>query len=133
NHAHPLMLALLTAASLSLSTQAADWPQFRGADRTDVSKETGLLKQWPPEGPKQVWLYKEAGNGYSGFSVVNGWLFTLGTRDDKEVLLALNANTGKEIWATPLADILPNNWGPGPRGTPTVDAERVYALSGKGT
>ncbi len=132
-HAPSLLLALLTATSFPISIPAADWPQFRGADRTDISPETGLLKQWPAEGPKQVWLYKEAGKGYSGFSVVNGWLFTLGTRDEKEVLLALKADTGKEIWATPLAEILPNNWGDGPRGTPTVDADRVYALSGKGT
>jgi outer membrane protein assembly factor BamB len=49
------------------------------------------------------------------------------------VLLAINSNTGKEIWASPLSDILSNGWGDGPRSTPTVDADRVYAMSGKGT
>jgi outer membrane protein assembly factor BamB len=132
-HFSPLAVLLLAAAAFSQLLHAADWPQWRGADRTDVSKETGLLKQWPSQGPKKVWMFDKGGNGYSGFSVVNGWLFTMGTRDGKEILLALNANTGKEIWATPVADILGNGWGDGPRGTPTIDADHVYALSGRGT
>ncbi len=65
----PSLLACATL-TLTLNAFALGWPQFRGPDRTDVSKETGLLKQWPEGGPKQVWLYKEAGNGYSGFSIV---------------------------------------------------------------
>ena len=55
--------AVIVLLLLSLSTvlvQAGDWPQWRGPDRNDLSKETGLLKQWPAEGPKQVWLFKDA-------------------------------------------------------------------------
>ncbi len=114
------------------SAPALDWPQFRGADRSDVSKETGLLKQWPEGGPKQVWLYKNAGNGYSGFAVVAGKLFTMGTRDGNEILLALDVVTGKELWIANIGKILANGWGDGPRGTPTVDGDRVYALGGQG-
>jgi outer membrane protein assembly factor BamB len=109
-----------------------DWPQWRGADRTDVSKETGLLKSWPEGGPKRLWLYEKGGNGYSGPAIVGGKLFTIGTRDGNEVLLALDANTGKELWFASLGGILANDWGVGPRGTPTVDGDRVYAMSGKG-
>lgn len=119
--------------ALSLSASALDWPQFRGPDRDDVSKEKGLLKEWPAEGPKQVWLYKEAGNGYSGFSVVAGKLFTMGTRGGDEVLLALDAATGKELWAATIGKILTNGWGDGPRGTPTVDGDKVFTLGGQGT
>src|SRR5687768_4563906 len=111
---------------------ASDWPQWRGPDRTDVSKETGLLKKWPDEGPKRVWLYKEAGLGYAGPSIVGGKLFTMGTRENEEVLLALDANTGKELWMAKLGKVLENHWGNGPRGTPTVDGDRVYTLSGEG-
>ena len=124
----PLTLLLLTALPLP----AADWPQWRGPDRTDVSKETGLLKKWPDEGPKRVWLYKEAGLGYAGPSIVGGKLFTMGTRENEEVLLALDANTGKELWMAKLGKVLENHWGNGPRGTPTVDGDRVYTLSGEG-
>ena len=125
--------AFLLAVSISsLTAVAADWPQFRGPNRDDVSTETGLLQEWPAEGPKRVWLFDNAGQGYSGFSVVGGKLFTIGTRDGKEILLALDAAIGKEQWVTPIGDILGNKWGDGPRGTPTVDGDRIYALSGKG-
>jgi outer membrane protein assembly factor BamB len=123
-----LTVLLLTATAVI----AADWPQWRGPDRTDVSKETGLLKKWPEEGPKRVWLYKEAGLGYAGPAVVAGKFFTMGTREDEEVLLALDANSGKELWVAKLGKILENNWGNGPRGTPTVDGDHVYTLSGQG-
>ncbi len=128
----PLLSATFLVAS-SLWASALEWPQFRGPDRTDVSKETGLLKQWPEAGPKQLWLFKSAGNGYSGFSIVAGKLFTMGVRDGHEILLALDAASGKELWASPIGDLLTNNWGDGPRGTPTVDGTNVYALGGQGT
>jgi outer membrane protein assembly factor BamB len=125
----------ILSALLSLTawtTAAADWPQWRGADRTDLSPETGLLKSWPEGGPKRVWLFENAGHGYSGPAIAKGKFFTLGTRDGNEILLVLEANTGKELWATKIGSVLKNRWGDGPRGTPTVDGDRVYALSGPG-
>jgi outer membrane protein assembly factor BamB len=116
-----------------VSALSADWPQWRGPNRDGISNETGLLKEWPSEGPKRVWLYEKAGNGYSSFSIVNGKLFTMGTRDGQENVIALDANSGKELWAAPLESIYDNNWGGGPRGCPTVDGNEVYALTGKGT
>ena len=115
-----------------LPASALDWPQWRGPDRTDVSKETGLLKQWPERGPKQAWLYNQAGLGYAGPSIAQGKLFIMGTRDNEEILIAVDANTGKEVWFAKMGKILENNWGNGPRGTPTVDGDKVYALSGEG-
>jgi outer membrane protein assembly factor BamB len=109
-----------------------NWPQWRGPDRTDVSKETGLLKSWPAEGPKRVWLFREAGLGYSGPAIVGNKLFTIGARDGSEYLIAVDAESGKQLWTARLGDELKNNWGDGPRGTPTVDGDRVFALSGRG-
>lgn len=128
-----LMVAVVgvIAAQTALAANY-DWPQWRGPDRTDVSKETGLLKTWPKEGPKRVWIYENAGNGYSGPAIAKGKYFTIGTRDNSEVILALDANTGKELWTAKLGPILDNNWGEGPRGTPAVDGDQVYALSGRG-
>jgi outer membrane protein assembly factor BamB len=129
----PRMKLLAALLTLSLSSAlAGDWPQWRGPNRDDVSTETGLLKEWPADGPKRAWLFENAGMGYSGFSIAGGKLFTMGTRDGQEILLALDAVTGKELWASPIGGILGNGWGDGPRGTPTVDGDRVYALSGKG-
>lgn len=124
-------LAALSAL-FTLTASAADWPQWRGPDRTDISKETGLLKTWPEGGPKRLWLFENAGLGYSGPAIAKGKLFTLGTRDGNEMLLVLDANTGKELWTAKLGNVLKNQWGDGPRGTPTVDGDRVYALSGPG-
>ncbi len=124
-------LAIL-ACAIATTASALDWPQWRGPDRTDLSKEAGLLKEWPADGPKQTWIFKNAGQGYSGPAIVGGKLFTLGTRDGKEILLALDATTGKELWVSPLGDILGNGWGDGPRSTPSVDGGKVFALSGKG-
>ncbi len=125
-----LLPALLASA---LVTTAADWPQWRGADRSDISKETGLLKHWPEGGPKLAWLNKDVGLGYSGYAIVGGKLFTMGLRGDEELLIAVDAKTGMEQWATPVGPILKNNWGDGPRATPTVDGDLVFAMSGTGT
>jgi len=124
-----LLLSALLASALAY---AADWPGFRGADRQDISQETGLLKKWPDGGPKKLWTYDNAGMGYSGFSVADGTLYTLGARDVTEFAIALDAKTGKEKWATEIGPLLTNNWGDGPRSTPTVDHDRVYVMSGKG-
>lgn len=129
------MNRLLAAACLACATclaPAADWPQWRGPDRTGRSPDTGLLQQWPAGGPKPLWLYKEAGAGYSGYSVVGDQLFTMGLRGDEERLIAVDAATGTERWSTPAGDKYPNNFGDGPRATPTVDGDRVYALGGQG-
>src|SRR5262245_6077101 len=100
----------LAIAQCALSANF-DWPQWRGADRSDVSKETGLLKSWPEGGPKRVWLYEDAGNGYSGPAIAAGKLFTTGTRDGSEIIIALDANTGKELWTAKLGPVLDNDWG----------------------
>ena len=121
---------LFTAHCVTLS--AADWPRWRGADFDDLSKETGLLKQWPENGPRKVWSTQEAGLGYSGFAVSKGTLFTMGLKEDTELLLAMDAATGKTRWSTPVGPVYVNKWGDGPRGTPTVDGDRVYAMSGQG-
>ncbi len=122
------------AGSIVLSGElgAVDWPGWRGADRTDVNREKGLMKSWPAGGPKQLWMYKNAGKGYSGPAVVKGVLYTLGSREDYEILIALDVATGKELWVSNIGSILGNKWGDGPRGTPAVDGDRVYAMGGKG-
>jgi outer membrane protein assembly factor BamB len=128
----PFPLTLFLVLAFGACTSAADWPTFRGADRQDISTETGLLKQWPAEGPKKLWVYNNAGLGYSGFSVVEGTLYTMGARDATEYVIALDAATGKEKWVSEVGALLTNDWGNGPRSTPTVDGDRVYAMGGKG-
>jgi outer membrane protein assembly factor BamB len=128
-----LLTSLLTTGSLFAAAPSFDWVQWRGSLRDGVSKESGLLKQWPTDGPEKLWSFTQAGLGYSGFSVAAGRLYTLGTRDGGEILICLDATKGTELWTAKLGSILTNGWGDGPRGTPTIDADRVYALGGDGT
>jgi outer membrane protein assembly factor BamB len=121
------------AIAWSLNASAADWPEWRGPGRHDHSPDTGLLKSWPAGGPKRLWVNENAGLGYAGFSVVGNRLFTMGLRDNQELILCLDASTGKELWAAPAGAKYPNNWGDGPRATPTVDGNHVYAIGGQGT
>ncbi|HZI48765.1 MAG TPA: PQQ-binding-like beta-propeller repeat protein [Pyrinomonadaceae bacterium] len=125
-------VALLSLASQAVAQTAALWPQWRGPNRDGISKETGLLKQWPADGPPLVWKATGAGRGYSSFSVADGKLFTMGLRGDREFIIAFDIATGKEVWATSHGSAFRNDRGDGPRGTPTVDGDRIYALGGNG-
>lgn len=127
-----LCLVAALVGGFGVSADAGDWPQWRGPDRTDVSTEKGLLKAWPADGPKRVWMYRDAGLGYAGFSVADGLVYTMGARGQQEFAIALDAETGEQKWATKVGGRLGNRWGDGPRSTPTVDGDRVYALGGQG-
>lgn len=123
---------IILLLSMDLIAQTGDWPQWRGPNRDGISEETGLLKQWGPDGPPLVWKASGAGYGYSSFAIANGRLFTQGLRGDREFVIAFDVATGKEVWATPNGKAFRNDRGDGPRGTPTVEAGKVYALSGNG-
>ncbi len=131
------MTLAVTAWLLVLPVQflsAEDWPGWRGSDRTDISKETGLMKSWPEGGPKQLWTMNKAGVGYSSFAVVGDNLYTMGAYKNDVRLICLDASTGEIRWRTVMEEsVLSNGWGDGPRGTPTVDGDFVYAMAGKGT
>jgi outer membrane protein assembly factor BamB len=126
----PLLAAGLLAAAVPVL--ANDWPQWRGPDRDDISKETGLLKTWPKEGPKVLWTFREAGAGYSGPSVVGDRLYCMGADDKSDTIFCLDVQTGKRIWSTPVAPESILERGDGPRGSPTVDGELVYGETGQG-
>src|SRR5688572_32811549 len=119
-------------AGQAMAQAGANWPQWRGPNRDGISKETGLLKQWPAEGRPLAWEKSGAGRGYSSFSIANGRLYTMGLRGDREFVIAFDVASGKEAWATPHGSAFRNDRGDGPRGTPTVDGDRVYALGGNG-
>jgi outer membrane protein assembly factor BamB len=109
-----------------------DWPQWRGPRRDGVSTERGLLKQWPGNGPPLAWQTKGAGEGYSSFSVANGRLFTLGARGSTEYVIAFDVATGKRLWEVAHGRRFNNDRGDGPRATPTIEGDRVYAFGASG-
>src|SRR5438093_11738398 len=103
--ASSLPVVAIGLCALTLPAWAADWPQWRGPDRTAISTETGLLKAWPKAGPPLLWTYSDAGLGYSGPAIVGNRLFTAGAREDAEHLFALDVQTGKLLWSTPIGPI----------------------------
>jgi len=112
---------------------AADWPQWRGPRRDGTSLETGLLKSWPTGGPKLAWKTTGLGEGYSAFAVVGGRLYTQGQRGDEQFILAYDTATGKKLWEAQAGRSYRERRGHGPRGTPTVEGDRLWALSADGT
>ena len=105
----------------NVPTSQGDWPQWRGPLRDGVSTETGLLQQWDEEGPPLLWKVTGLGPGLSTVSVVQGLIYTMGERDGKGWLLALDQEDGKQQWATEIGNGKPQS-------TPTVDRGQVFAL-----
>jgi outer membrane protein assembly factor BamB len=127
---------LLFVLAVSILSDAArgegPWPQWRGPNRDDVTTEAGLVQEFGTDGPQRVWLFENCGSGYSGPAIVGNQLYILGAREGVDLLLCLDATNGKELWATPLGQTLENDWGDGPRSTPTVDGDFIYVLTGTG-
>lgn len=115
---------------------AADWPQWRGPERNGISKETGLLKEWPvKDGPKLLWQRSDIGFGYSTPAVLGDRLYLLSNKGtDNEFVQALSVQDGKQAWETRLGNVGPNKGPqyPGARSTPTVDGDSLYALGSDG-
>ncbi len=119
--------ALISASGLF----AADWTQYRGSNHDGSSPER-ISKSWPVEGPRVVWK-APLGDSFGSFAVAGGKAFCFIQRSiggkDMEVAVALDANSGKELWAVPLGKATyDRQGGDGPRSTPTVDGKRVYFL-----
>lgn len=129
--AQSFAVALVVAAFTqnALCTQF-DWPQWQGPDRTAHSKETGLLKAWPKEGPAIAWKTTGLGGGDSAPSVAAGRVYGMSIRGEDEIVWALSEKDGKEVWAARLGPAFMQRGMPqskeGPGGTPTVDGERLY-------
>ena len=125
--------ALGTAAVIDgQSTSTADWPQWRGPDRAGLSRESGLLKQWPASGPPLVWSATNLGSGYGSIAVSRDLIFVQGLKGRNSTVSSLNRADGKPVWSKNVGPTADEDRGPGPRGTPTVDGDRVYALTESG-
>lgn len=101
-----------------------------GPNRDGICRETGLLKEWPKEGPKLLWKAKGLGIGFSGPALVGNVLYIMGGIDNNECVLALDVSQGgKQLWNSVIGPIRNGGAGyPGPRSTPTIDGDRLYTL-----
>lgn len=114
---------------LGTRRQGVDWPVFLGPTGDSKSPETGILTKWDAEQPRLVWQQK-LGTSYGAPAISRGRLFQFDRFGDSARLYCLNAETGAELWryeyATEYEDMYGYN--NGPRCSPIVDGDRVYAL-----
>jgi len=120
----------------ALAAESAPWPTFRGPERTAVSPDTGLLKEWPDGGPKLAWETAGAGGGYSSLAIAGDRIYTFGdgsstAADEDEYLSCFDASDGKQLWMSKIGPAWTRNY-VGGRSTPTVDGERVYIVTPHG-
>jgi outer membrane protein assembly factor BamB len=128
-----IVASILLSLPATVSNRAPDdWPQWRGPNRDGRSGETGLLKAWPQGGPPLAWSAKGAGEGYSSFAVSQGRIYTLGARDEAEFVMAFDAASGKKLWERQHGRRFSNDRGDGPRATPSIEGDRVYAFGASG-
>jgi len=130
------LIKLSICSIIALPICAADWPQYRGQQRNGHSAETGLLREWPQEGPKLLWQVNNVGSGFSTPSVVGGRIYLLGNEGlTNEFALALASQDGRRLWSAKLGKVGRPNQSPnfpGARSTPTVDGKLLYALGSDG-
>lgn len=133
------MGTLVVLAAPLMPATAADWPTFRGADRTAVAPDTDLLEAWPATGPRLIWEATGAGRGYASPAIAGDRIYTLGdglstAADKDEYLSCFDRETGRQLWKTKTGQ--PWNEGAeswqGSRSTPTVDGDMVYVITPHG-
>jgi outer membrane protein assembly factor BamB len=126
---------VLVAAVLAVPpARADDWPQWRGPDRSNVSREKGLLKEWPADGPKLAWKATGLGDGVTPVSVSGGRVLATGNVGGDVVCTAWSEKDGKPLWSTMIGPAAKESaimrWLS--QAAPTVDGDRVYAVTANG-
>src|ERR1051326_7776962 len=129
-NAKVLLATIGSTFLLLLSASADDWPQWQGPDRKGMSKEHGLLQQWPKDGPPLAGRINSLGGGDSAPAISAGRIFGMSNRGEDEVVWALSEGDGKEVWVSRLGPAFEQEGWPqakeGPGCTPTIDGERLY-------
>lgn len=122
-----LALAFVAIASVASAETSAGWSQWRGPNRDGISAETGLLKEWPADGPKLLWNAKNLGGGMGSVSIADGKIFVQGKRKEGQCVVALDDKTQAEVWSAVVSEK-----GDQPNGAPTVSGGLVFAVSKDG-
>lgn len=126
---------LMVFVSISCTDASAQWPQFGGPDQSFKASSSGLAKQWPEDGPKELWS-RDLGEGYSTILVDGGRLFTMYRSEEKERVICLDAATGKTLWEHAYESAPReghgDQFGRGPRATPLLTGGKLYTIGVSG-
>jgi outer membrane protein assembly factor BamB len=127
-----IFLSVISLGIFSPVSNAKNWPQWRGPDRTGLSSEKGIIKSWEGSPPKLLWNVEGSGRGFSSVSISKGVLYTTGNFEGGQGVSAFSIKDGKLLWKTPVTDFVPEHGYQGARSAPTVDGERLYLTTSNG-
>jgi outer membrane protein assembly factor BamB len=127
----PTLLLAAAAPATTSPVPPAEWPQLRGPRGDGTADATGLLPSWQNGGPRELWR-RPIGEGFSSVAVSGDHLYTMGLDGEQEAVFCLRITDGELVWKTPIGPKFSEEFGNGPRSTPAVGGERVYALSATG-
>ena len=99
-----MSLCVVVSVNVALRAQAAstDWPQWRGPERNGISRDTGLLREWPRTGPAVVWSASQLGAGYGSVAVAGDRVFVQGMKNRQSMVTSLDRASGKPVWSIAL-------------------------------
>ena len=125
----------ITLATIAMVTTSAllavDWHQYRGPNRDGTSPETELAAGWYEEGPPELWRVS-IGPAYSGLTVVGDRIYTMGSDESSEYVVAFDTKDGHQIWRTAVGKLFENDYGNGPRSTPTWHDGMLFVVGSLG-
>lgn len=117
----------------AVEPSSTDWPQWRGPKRDNKSTQTGLLKSWEGQTPKLEWKVAGVGGGYASVSVVGDRLYTTGSLENGQHVIAIDLKNHAIVWKQQLIETSPKPGGyDGAHCTPTVDGDKLYATASDG-
>lgn len=130
--ASPGAMSLASDTSPKTANVLAGWTQWRGPQRSGMSPDVGLLKDWSAQPPKLLWTAEGLGGGYASVSVAGGRIYTTGNLADGQAVICLNAADGQVAWTKRMTDVVPKHGHDGSRCTPNIDGERLYSIASSG-
>ena len=128
-----LLLVAVTILTISgVETKAQDWLQWQGPNRAGIVNKTGLNLNWSEKKPPLLWTFRQAGLGYSAPVIVGTTLYCQGAVDEKGFAFALDTKTGNLKWKKELGPESVPDRENCPRGSVTVDGDKLYLIRGIG-
>ena len=128
----PFFMMVTMLVMTGMSVKAQDWAQWRGPNREGIFKGANLNLDWSAKKPTLLWTFRQAGSGYSAPTIIGTTLYCQGGADGNDFAFALDTQTGKEKWKQNLGEIAVLQRGDGPRGSVTVDGNKLYLIRGGG-
>lgn len=128
NHLVFLLFLVLPFLTLPVVAQATVNGWRAGNGTGSFTAESGLLKQWPAEGPEKVMVIRNLGEGYSSPVITRDKILITAKRDTLDVLMAFTLK-GEKLWET----VCGNGWIRSyeqTRSTPAVEGNKVWVVTG---